>query len=164
MITSFNLYLERKFSDLNIDDIDYDTIYDKPDYIDDANLINKIYLENYNKEIRITWYDTTYHSIKDKIKNRTLANSISEFNEILEKYLIKLFNTSKHFRKLTTKMSAYKMNRIAIQIPDLNAFIIIQYNNEELSPNSLFGDDTILNILSIVPRITQRTVNIVFDL
>ena len=38
MITSFNLYLERKFSDLNIDDIDYDTIYDKPDYIDDANL------------------------------------------------------------------------------------------------------------------------------
>ena len=114
--------------------------------------------------LKISIYFLRNHSIKDKIKNRTLANSISEFNEILEKYLIKLFNTSKHFRKLTTKMSAYKMNRIAIQIPDLNAFIIIQYNNEELSPNSLFGDDTILNILSIVPRITQRTVNIVFDL
>lgn len=160
MITKFKLFLESRFSDISIedDDIDYDTIYQKDEFLDDANLLSKIHLDKFNKTIFLRWYDDTeIHSIKDKIETRTPVNSITEFNEILNNNLVILFE--KYFNKIAVKMNQYKDNKIAVHIPDLMSFVVIQYNVD-----NLFEDLTHIAILSVVPRITQRTVNRVFDL
>jgi len=158
MITNFKLFLESRFSDISIDDddIDYDTIYQKDEFLDDANLLSKIHLDKFNKTIFLRWYDTEIHSIKNKIETRTPVNSISEFNEILNDSLVILFE--KYFDKIAVKMNPYK-NKIAVHIPDLMANVVIQYDVD-----NLFEDLTHIAILSVVPRVTLSTVNRVFNL
>ena len=138
------------------DDIDYDTIYQKDEFLDDANLLSKIHLDKFNKTIFLRWYDTEIHSIKNKIETRTPVNSISEFNEILNDSLVILFE--KYFDKIAVKMNPYK-NKIAVHIPDLMANVVIQYDVD-----NLFEDLTHIAILSVVPRVTLSTVNRVFNL
>jgi len=156
MIKKFELFLESRFSDISIDDIDYDIIYQKTEFLDDANLLSKIHIDKFNKTIFLRWFDTKDHSIKNKIETRTPVNSITEFNEILNDNLIILFE--KYFDKIVVKMNPYR-NKIAVHIPDLMSFIIIQYDVDEL-----FNNLTHISILSIVPRLTQSTVNRVFNL
>jgi len=150
MITNYTLFLETTFSKQTIFDreSDYEKIYADKDFIDDAEPLTNLYIEKYSKEINLYWNNTEDHIIKEKIKNRTPANSITEFNEILKKYIIILFD--KHFKEITKHLSYSKRNIIAVRMKELETFIIIQYN-----PDHIFEDDTILNMITIAPLLRR---------
>ena len=132
-------------------------INDKPEFIYDAKLLQKIYLDKYNQNINLNWYDTETHPFKEKIRFRTSALSISDFNEILERSLIELFD--KYIDKLLVKMSDKKTNRIAVEIPDLMTNLIIEYDIDVIC-----SDRARMSMLSVVPKVTPITVNRTFKL
>lgn len=150
MIKTFTLFLETTFSKQSIFDreFDYEKQYADKNFINDTELLTKLYIENDNKDIYLFWNNTEEHIIKERIKNRTPVNSITEFNEILKKYIIILFD--KYFKKITKHMSDSKLNIIAVRMSELDAFIIIQYN-----PDHIFEDDTVLNMITIVPLLRR---------
>jgi hypothetical protein len=156
MITNFNLFLER-ISDVNFRNVDYDTLYKKSNFQNNANLLQKIHLDKYDKDILLNWYDTEIHDFKDKIKNRTSANSISEFNDIVEKSLQELFD--KNIDDLLVKMSDKDVNEIAVRISMKTlTYLIIQYNVDVLCSNRAR-----MTILSVVPYVNKYTTNRIFN-
>jgi len=161
MITNFQLYLEAKFADVSIfaDEIDFETIIKKDHFLYDAELVTKIYDESFNKELNFTWYNTKEHPFKYRVEVRTISDSISEFNEVFEKAIKKLFH--EHFKEIAVRMTSdFRTNRIAIKVPDLLAFLILEYNVD-----NLFEDNTNINVLTIVPTInSQRKINRIFYL
>lgn len=160
MITSYTLFLEKTFGDVSIfdDEINFDTKYIKDVFDDDVELLPKVYLEKYDKELFLKYYDTKFHNIKEKIETRTPVNSISEFNEIFKQSLIDLFN--KHFNALSKRMSQFKMNRIAVKVPDLMAYIIIEYDVD-----MLYQDYTTIRLVTILPTISSPSkINRIFYL
>ena len=157
MITKFELFLEALFSGINFDDLDYDTMYEKPEFNYDGKLLQKIYLKKFNQSINLNWYDTETHPFKEKIRYRTSALSISDFNEIIERSLLELFD--KYIDKLLVKMSDKKTNRIAVEIHDLATNLIIDYDVDIIC-----GDNARMSMLSVVPKVTPITVNRTFIL
>lgn len=160
MITSYTLFLESTFSTQSIFDkeFDYEEKYVDKVFIDDGDPITKVHIEKYDKDILLHWYNTQSHIIKDKIKNRTPINSITEFNEIVEKYIKILFD--KHFKEFSTRMSSSVTNKVAIRMPELDAFIIIQYE-----PDQIFDDFTVLNMITIAPLLRRvAAINRIFYL
>ncbi len=159
MITNYKLYLERSFSKQAIYKQDNTREYTdkfpklyKPNFKFDAPLIGKIYLEKYNKDIFVEWNNRLDHKILDKVKDRSYAQSISEFNILVESNLIKLFNNN--FNELTTKMNISDYNRISLFIKDIHAYLIIEYN-----PEQLFEEPAIIEVMTIMP-ILFSTINI----
>jgi hypothetical protein len=163
MITNFTLFLESgTFKQKTIfsgDYVDFEKYIDKP-FIDDAEPLNNVYIEKNSKNIHLHWYDDTTldHIIKERIKNRTTANSITEFNEIIKKSIIILFTN--YFREISTQMSYKKLNRIAVKIQKLDAYIIIEYE-----PTQIFENYTALTMVTILPELRRvAAINRIFEL
>jgi hypothetical protein len=146
MIKTFTLFSESTFAKKSLfyDDFDYEKLYIGKYFIDDVEPLTDIYLERINKHIHLKWYNSETHKIKEKIEKRTPVHSITEFNDIVNKYIIILF--TEHFDEIKIHLSNKEVNKIAIKIPELKAFIVIQYN-----PDFLFERFTPLTMISILP-------------
>jgi len=160
MITNFTLFLESgTFKQKTVFSDDFEKYVDKP-FIDDAEPLNNVYIEKYSKNIHLHWYNDTAldHIIKERIKNRTTANSITEFNEIIDKSIIILFTN--YFKEISTQMSHKKLNRIAVKIQKLDAYIIIEY-----APDQIFEKYTTLTMVTILPKLRRlAAINRIFYL
>lgn len=147
MLTKFNLFLESTFRRPRKRRCDYgDRVYEKPNGFDmDTNIINHIYLEKYHKNIDVLWYDNAdiNHCMKDRVDKRTSAESVSEFNNIVNDKLIELFDNN--LDELDVKMTIEDINKIAVKI-DLKSYLIITYE-----PDKLYDDDFYVFVTTIVP-------------
>lgn len=163
MITTYSLFLETgtfkqktPLDDPFDDKKKYGNLFPDKPFTDDAELISQIYIERRNKVIRLSWKDTLFddHLIKDRIKNRTTLVSVSEFNRDLEKNLLILFD--KYLDGLSKKLNISHVNKIAIHIRKMRAYVIIEYD-----PNYIYQNFTPLSILTIIPDEGQAPSTIV---
>jgi len=141
MITKFKLFLEAKLGNLATI-IGNDEIINKvinSDF-DDADFIPSIYLENYDKTIKVDWNHNENHNIKQKLKNRTQLYNISEFNTIFEKIINELFDL--HFEDFNENIEKYDLY---LTESNIHIIVIIDYKK-------LFQENTNIFILTILPQ------------
>ena len=155
MITKYKLFLEHarfsdisKYSGLN-DDIKHNI---EKEFKDDTTLISSVYIEYYNKTIFLKWFNTTEHSIKERIKTRTTIKSVSEFNELIKESIINLIKN--HFKEIEKENDDYYDKIIAVKIPNIELYIIIYYE-----PRNLYNKYTIFSIKTIVQNIDERKID-----
>ena len=142
MITKYKLYVEEKMGNLAVlkGDDTYIQNWLNKEFEIDEELITDIYLDDFNKNILFTWYDTDTHNIKTKLNKRTRLYSISEFNEKLEYIINELF--IKHFEELAQKYFTYEL-----VMSESNVHVLISLNYSKL-----FSDETTINVLTVLPN------------
>jgi len=160
MITKYKLFIESaKFSDIfkyNGSDEEFIN-YKNQNFIDDCDLVDKVYVEYYDKLIYLKWINSPHHSIKERIKTRTSIKSVTEFNDIITNSIINLIKN--HLDEIVKESKDYFDKTIAVKIPNIQLYLVIQYE-----PRNLYDDDTTFLIKTIVQNINEKTVDDIFNL
>jgi hypothetical protein len=90
----------------------------------DTQLIVDIPIEKYNNTIFLKWYNTSTHSIPEKIKNRTTFSSTSEFNNFIKKTFNDLIDN--HFKEID------QSGRYALYFKENNFYLILDIDYDNL--------------------------------
>ena len=145
MITNFKIF-EASIEDILILKGDNKGIfkdYLNREYEDDVTLIKVVHIKEYNKDIKIRWFNTKKHDFIQKIQDRTSFKKTSEFNDYFSNALNILFgekfneleNKTKFKDSLTTFCLFSKEYRFYLPI--------------EFTYNNLFTDDASMYVKSI---------------
>jgi len=129
----------------------FTTDFDNAKLIKEVNIRNYNNIPNYEKRIKVNYFNTKDHSITDRIKKRTDLESIGEFNELLKKGLRQLFST--HFKEIDKGKNRYELNFIDNRI---HVLIDIDYDN--------FLNDGVWIITIMSSKSDYKTINKVIDI
>jgi len=141
-LLSYDLF-EARLSDISSlipDDDDFNKNNKK--FKKDAELLDKIYLKDYNKYIHFTWNHYSHHNLIDKIKGRTSFISMTEFNDFFEKIINNLIDD--YFKFLKEKTIELSKNKIKFCVKTNYVNIIMKLNT-----NNLTDDYTNIDIITI---------------
>ena len=97
------------------------------------------------------WHNTYYHSIIDRIKNRTSFNSISNFNEVIE-YGFKQVFPDEIGNTIT------EGGRYALHFNNHNFYLIISLNY-----NNLFEEDAEIFIITLSSITSEKDIIEIYD-
>lgn len=142
MITKFKHFEAKLYNLVKIvgkSDI-FDNIKNINKNFDNEKLINKIYLDSYDKTIKIIWNDKEGHRIKSKIKTRSQILSIKHFNEIFTQVINQLFEL--YFLDIKQNIDIYDL-----YLTESNLHIITKINYL-----NLFQDNTSIFIITVLPN------------
>jgi len=115
------------------------------EFENDTELIENVFLSNYNKNLNINWNHSETHDLITRIEKRTSLISVSEFNEEFEKAIIKLFKYKLNFlEQKSIQLSRYRLKFCLIT--DYFNLII------KVHTKKIYNDNGEIEILTIAPK------------
>jgi len=123
----------------------------KSEFQEDTILIDNVYIPDYNKNISLKWNDKYYHSIIDRIKDRTSFNSISDFNSVVEYGFDNVFPDE-------IEKTIKEGGRYALHFNNHNFYLIISLNYQ-----NLFDDNTEIFIITLSTITSEEDIIEIYD-
>ena len=137
-----HLYEFAKFAELfNKDQLEYVNKNIKKinyEFVDDEKLVKVINIPSFNKNVFLIWNNKEEHPLIKRISDRTGFLNTSDFNEIITKGIINLFEN--HFDEIDNT------GRYSIRFKENNFCLLVEFNYE-----NLFQTYTKLYIVTVVP-------------
>jgi len=122
----------------------------KRKYLEDEELIDKVYLSGYDKLIKIEWNDRLDHELLPRILKRTSIKSNSELNQAVSDGLKGMFEKdfdkiSELGKDLTNRQRKWESIDISLFLKKKSFYLILRFKYD-----NLFEEDTTLRIVTLL--------------